>query len=127
MFLEVARPGRPGLADDVAEAVVPDGLDDDVVGKIRPVDDRGEQLGAGERAAIGTGRLAGGRVVQVDAGDLRMHAGGNAERLEVQELDEPGGENEEADQAVNEQCAVERDDRVALGYRHHSQCTQRYQ
>src|SRR5205823_4453249 len=59
VVLEFARPGRPGPADDVAEAVVPDGLDGDVVGKIRPVDDRGEQLGAGERAAIGTGRLAG--------------------------------------------------------------------
>jgi len=66
-----------------------------------------------------------GRVVEVDANNRRFEAGGLARGLEVEELTETDGEDQDGDYVKDEERAVEGTDWVVGGGAHRRQFIQR--
>src|SRR4029077_20217807 len=97
----------PGPPDDRPERVIPPGVDGQVRWQRAPVDDPGEILCACEGVAVRARSLLSRGVVLVDAGDRSFEASGLAGALEVEELAEADGEDEDGDDVENEERAIQ--------------------
>src|SRR5438132_8997105 len=105
---ELRRRGRPDLALDGPKRVVPSRVDDQVRRQRRPVDDRRELFRARKLRTVRTDGLLALRVELIHADDVHTGAAALAGPLEVRELDQADGQDDDADSGKDQERTEER-------------------
>src|SRR5207244_1875575 len=94
---ELRRRGRSDLALYGPKRVIPSRVNDQVRGQQRPIDDRRELFRTRKLGTVRTDGLLAFGVELIHAGDVRLDAAALAWPLEVGELDQADGQDDDAD------------------------------